>query len=306
LGGLDRLKIDAAKEAVGLVANKLDISVTKAALGILEVADAAMERAIRVISIERGYDPRQFSLLAFGGAGPLHAVSVASRLGIRRVIVPAAAGVLSAFGLVAAEIGHDFSQGIVRKLEGCDPGMIASILRQLRDRAQEQLRAEGVRQGEIRFHVSADLRYFGQSHELNVTLFEETARDRERWAIDAQFMQDAASLFHAEHSRRYGHATNDQPVEIVALRVRAVGPSSAVPVVQRLGEDRENGEEFSVDSWFAKDGPLRARVLHRGTLLPGSILDGPAIVYGDDATTLLPPGTTGRVDEYGNLILEIA
>ena len=305
LGGLDRLDLDAARVAVGVLASMLGISVEEAALGILEITDAAMERAVRVISIERGYDPRQFSLLAFGGAGPLHAVSVASRLGIHRVIVPAAAGVLSAFGLVAAEIGHDFSQGVVRSLKDCEPKRVAGILAKLRDRAQGELRAEGVEEGAIRFHVSADLRYLGQSHELDVPLFEAAAENIERWAIDAEFMQEITSLFHAEHSRRYGHAADDQPVELVALRVRAVGPPSEVPLVPTFGEDGENHDAGVADSWFAKDGPTRTHLLRRSELLPESEIEGPIVVFGEDATTILPPHTVGKIDKYGNMILEI-
>ena len=302
LGGLDRLDLEASRIAIERVASRLGLGVEQAALGILEIADAAMERAIRVISIERGYDPRQFSLLAFGGAGPLHAVSVARRLGISRVIVPGAAGVLSAFGLVAADIGHDFSQGVVRSLAEIEPREVGDILSMLRDRAHEELLAEGVDKMAIRFHVSADLRYLGQAHELNVALFD--AEDAAYWAIDAAFMSNIASLFHAEHLRRYAHAEDEQPVELVALRLRAMGPPSQPPRTRMLSEEAAAHEEVAVESWFAKDGPVETRILRRSDLSVDS--EGPAIVYGDDATTLIPPGTQGRIDQYANMILEIS
>jgi len=305
LGGLDRLDLDAARSAVGRVASRLNISVEAAALGILEIADAAMERAIRVISVERGYDPRKFSLLAFGGAGPLHAVSVAKRLGISSVIVPATAGVLSAFGLVVAEIGHDFSQGIVRSLLDCKPEMIAGTLAKLRDRAREDLSAEGVKEGTIRFHVSADLRYLGQAHELNVSLLD--TKVAEDWAIDQEFMRSIASLFHAEHMRRYGHAPDDQPVELVTLRLRAVGPGlMEVPSVRTAHKSTQGQSASMVKAWFTVDGPVEARVLRRGDIALSVGITGPAIVFGEDATILLPPGTDARIDEYANMILEIA
>ena len=305
LGGLDRLDLDAARRAVGRVASRLNISVEATALGILEIADAAMERAIRVISVERGYDPRKFSLLAFGGAGPLHAVSVAQRLGISRVIVPATAGVLSAFGLVVAEIGHDFSQGIVRSLPDCKPEMIASTLTKLRDRAREDLKAEGVKEDAIRFHISADLRYLGQAHELNVPLLH--TKVAEDWAIDQEFMRDIASLFHAEHVRRYGHALDDQPVELVTLRLQAVGPGlMEVPRVRTAHKGIQGQSASMVKAWFTKDGPVETRALHRSDIALGVGITGPAIVFGEDATILLPPRTDARIDEYANMILEIA
>ncbi len=303
LGGLDRLDLDAARGAIERISGRLGLGVEQAALGILEIADASMERAIRVISVERGYDPRQFSLLAFGGAGPLHAVSVAQRLGISRVIVPAVAGVLSAFGLVAAQIGHDFSQGIVRSLAECEPEVISSILSNLRRRAQAELIAEGVDVKAIRFHVSADLRYFGQAHELDVPLFD--VEDANNWVIDTGFMREIASLFHAEHLRRYGHASDEQPVELVTLRLRAMGPGSGE--VPRVRTSRKSAQDHSAtEAWFTKNGPVKTRVLRRNDLPPGSDLEGPAVVFGEDATTLFPPGTHARIDEYANMILEIA
>lgn len=305
LGGLDHLDMAAARKAMERVANPLGITIEEAAFGMLEIADAAMERAIRVISIERGYDPRDFSLLAFGGAGPLHAVSIARRLAIPRVIVPAVAGVLSAFGLVAAEVGHDFSQGVVRPLRECEPAVIKGILSQLCERTQAELTAEGVKKGAIRFHVSADLRYSGQAHELNVPLLDIGAKDTEPWAIDTAFINRIVSAFHTEHYRRYGHTANEEAIEMVALRVHAVGPPIKVTLTGTFRGEEEERETTRVNSWFTKENPVETNVVHRGGLLPESDFVGPAIVFGEDATTLLPPGTSGRIDKYGNLILEI-
>ncbi len=304
LGGLDSLDLEAARIATERIAGRLGIGVEHAALGILEIEDAAMERAIRVISIERGYDPRQFWLLAFGGAGPLHAVSVAHRLGIHRVIVPAAAGVLSAFGLVAADIGHDFSQGVVRSLKEIEARTIADILSTLRNRAREELLAEGVDKKAVRFHISADLRYLGQSHELNVALF--NTDDAADWAIDTEFVRNMASKFHAKHLRRYAHAEDEQSVELVALRLRAMGPPSRPPRTRIFSENASAHEDVVGEAWFAKDGPVNTRILRRSELSVDDSLEGPAIVYGDDATTLIPPGVMGRIDKYGDLILEIS
>lgn len=307
LGGLEHLDVDAAREGIKRLADHLDLSFEASALGMLEIADAAMERAIRVISIERGYDPREFSLLAFGGAGPLHAISVARRLGISRVIVPSAAGVLSAFGLVAAEIGHAFSQGVVRSLEKIEPQEIADILSKLRDQAETELAAERVDTATTRLYVSADLRYLGQSHELDVPLLEASAEEEETeyWQIDRQFIREMTSLFHAEHSRKYGHAEDDHTVELVALRLRAVGPPGQLPRMRMLDGGTASHDEIALSSWFTKGGSVETRAVHRSNLPQHSKFKGPMVVFDDDATTLLPPDTQGQIDEYGNLLLEV-
>ncbi len=295
LGGLDRLDLDAAREAVRTVSGALRLSIEQAALGILEVADSAMERAIRVISIERGHDPRAFSLLAFGGAGPLHAVSLARRLSIPRVIIPAAAGVLSALGLLAAEIGHDLSQGLVSPLRRVPPGVWDGLLETLRARGERELLADGIAPQAMRFQALADLRYLGQSHEITIPLADSPS--------DARFIASVEQAFHEEHRLRYGHAAPAEAVELVSLRLRA---TAAVPPVQvapeRAGSYRE---ETKTRAWFDRKGPVEASAVWRDSLEPGARLVGPAIVQGDDATTLLPPGIVGRVDPFGSLILEV-
>jgi N-methylhydantoinase A/oxoprolinase/acetone carboxylase beta subunit len=152
---------DAARRAIETVSRPLALPIEETAFGILEVADSAMERAIRVISIERGHDPRGFSLLAFGGAGPLHAVSLARRLAIPRVIGPAAAGVLSALRLLVAEVGHDLSQGLVRPLRGADPAALDQILLNLRLRGRAELAGDGIPEEAMVFRTFADLRHLG-------------------------------------------------------------------------------------------------------------------------------------------------
>jgi len=295
LGGLDRLDLDAAREAVRTVSEPLRLSIEQAALGILEVADSAMERAIRVISIERGHDPRAFSLLAFGGAGPLHAVFLARRLSIPHVIVPAAAGVLSALGLLAAEIGHDLSQGLVSPLRSVAPGTLHDLLETLRARGERELLADGVLPKAMRFRALADLRYLGQSHEITIPLLDSPC--------DERFIASVEQAFHEEHRLRYGHAAPKEAVEIVSLRLRA---TAAPPPVQVVPERNTSyPEERRTRAWFDRKGPVEASAVWRDALEPGAPLVGPAIVQGEDATTLVPPGIVGRVDPFGSLILEV-
>jgi N-methylhydantoinase A len=302
LGGLDRLDEAAAKKAIATVATPLDLTVEAAALGILEVADAAMERAIRVISIERGYDPRDFVLLAFGGAGPLHAVTIARRLAIPKAIVPTVAGVLSAFGLLAAKLGHDFGRGLVQPLREVEPEMIGGILTDLCRRGEEELLADGVEQEAMSFQASADLRYLGQAHEITIPLPDGDFSSPGTWKIEPAFIDRLEAAFHSEHRRRYGHAAADEPIELVAVRVQAIGPGERGASTPQVGEAVKATVK---PAWFNIEGPIETKVVHRGGLEQGDELVGPAILLGADATTLLPPETVGRADRYGNLILEI-
>ncbi len=304
LGGLDRLDLKSARDAIEHLAKPLRLTIEEAALGILEVADAAMERAIRVISIERGHDPRDFVLVAFGGAGPLHAVSIARRLSIPKVLVPTTAGVLSAFGLLATRLGHDFGQGLVRPLRELEPAKLERILSDLRQRGKEELFADGVKQEEMTFQASADLRYLGQAHEITVLLPEGGHGSPRSWSIGPSFLAQLETAFHEEHRRRYGHAAKDGPIELVAMRVRSEGP--AVRIVISPPKRREAFERMAKPAWFSPDGAIETKVFSRDGLTEESKLVGPAIVLGEDATILLPPQTAGRVDYCGNLILEVA
>jgi N-methylhydantoinase A len=298
LGGLEALDIDAARGAIGTVADALGLPIEKAAEGILEIADAAMERAIRVISIEQGHDPREYALLAFGGAGPLHAASIARRLSIPRVLVPATAGVLSAFGLLVSEVGYDTSRSVVQRLAALGEGAVRDMIEGLCAQGIDVLRGQGIDPSRIRHVVSADLRYAGQSHELNV-LFPPAS------AESSGLVESLAVAFHAEHETRFGHSDPSEEIELVTVRARAIGPPSLsdVPSVRAASATTT---ERSVEARFAGFGTVPTRVLPRTTLGEGGVIDGPAIVVGDDATLLVPPGVTGRCDRVGTILLEVS
>jgi len=295
LAGLDRLDADEARRAVASIAEKLCLSVEQAALGILRVADAAMERAIRVISIERGVDPRGYALLAFGGAGPLHAVSIARGLSIPRVVVPAVAGVLSAFGLVAAEAGREGSRSIVCPVREVDLGAVNAIVDDLAARGTDALIAEGVEVKGIRILLSADLRYAGQSHELEVAAAEPL--------IDCDVLDTLEAAFHEAHRERFGHAEPERVVEWVTVRVRVIGPEPGVDV----GWARRGVLEAvdAADVWFDAAGPVESKVYVREDVPRNAQFGGPALFVGRDATLLVPPGISGRADAQGAITLEI-
>ena len=295
IGGLDRLDINRARTAIATIAEPLGMGIEEAAFGILAVADAAMERAIRVISVEKGYDPRSFALLAFGGAGPLHAVSVARSLSIPKVIVPAWAGVLSALGLLAAEAGHDLSQGMVRRF---GPDLLAeldSAMRRLRGRGTEILSGEGIAPEDVQFRSSFDLRYVGQSHEINVSVAE--------GPLTAESLSRARDDYDHVHRLRFGHAAVDDPVEIVAARVHAAGPRTPLDWAADPGKGSPLPKETM--AWFDAGGPVRCAVMDRGAMAPGTPVNGPAVLVGEDATLVVPPGVSGSCDPYGSIILEL-
>jgi len=298
LGGLPRLDEGGAREAVVRLASALGMTVEEAAFGILDVADAAMERAIRVISVERGYDPRLFSLLPFGGAGPLHAVSIARRLGIPRIVVPPLAGILSAFGLLASEVGHDYSRSVVRPLGSLSVERLRAAFIELCFEGRRALADEGVRPEEVRFSLSADLRYHGQSHELNVPLPEGT----DPAGLDEEGLSSLSRAFHAAHRSAFGHSSPEGDIELVTLRVRASGPPVSIDLRWEGGSGSPIGEK---EVWFDRDRPVTTAVRRRGDLSPGETFIGPLILVGEDSTLIVPPGVEGRCDRYGNAILEV-
>ena len=298
LGGSLTLDVGRARNAIQSLGDALGLSIEATAQGILDVADAAMERAVRVISVERGYDPRDFSLLAFGGAGPLHAVSIARRLSIPRVIVPAAAGVLSAMGLLTCDIGRDYGRSILRSMADLRPEELVTQLRELEHSGLTQLLAEGIDEQDLRREVSADLRYYGQSHELNVRL-----RSAEGLDLSAADLDTWVESFHSEHEARFGHASRDEGVELVALRLRlSAPPAYAQPRVQLSGSLLDSCERAV---WFDATGSVSTQVIDRRGLSNGAHIVGPAILWGADATLVVPPGVEGTCDDMGTIVLEV-
>jgi len=289
LGGQMPLDAKRADEALARLGMQLGLDPLQAALGVIQVANAHMERALRVISVERGHDPRRFSLLSFGGAGSLHAADLARGLGIPRVLVPPLASTLSAFGMLAAEVVKDYTQTVM--LPGDTPVTeLAVRLESLARRGREALRAEGVAEADIRLEPFLDMRYRGQSYELIVPFGESVYAD-----------------FHAQHEHQYGYANRDGMVELVNLRLRAVGRVTPPPLLEQA-----SGEQDPAAAWMESrqvvfaDG-LRSTPLYRAERLqPGNRIEGPAVVVRSDTTILVCPGDMATVDGYGNLVIEVA
>jgi N-methylhydantoinase A len=279
LGGgevvLDRARAEAALAALG---ERLGLDAMGAALGVVEVANAEMVRALRVISVERGLDPRDFALVAFGGAGPLHACALAEELAVTTVLVPRAGGVLSALGLAISDLRRDLVAPLPAVLGEVDRGAVEDAFAGLEARAAQALDGATCTR-------AADVRYRRQSFELTVP---------------ADDWDDLEARFHAEHERRHGYAMAGEPVELVAARVTATVEVASPELRERPGSGaRPVGEREARFGDAAETVP----VFHREALGAGDELEGPAIVEFAEATCVLRPGWRGRVDEAGTLVL---
>jgi N-methylhydantoinase A len=290
LDGALRIDLAAAERAIDeAVGTPLGLSVAEAAARIVEVVNANMAQALRIVSVERGHDPQEFSLIAFGGAGPVHAAALAEDLQIPEVIIPPAAGAFSALGLVASDLRRDYSRTLYANLADVDPTRMEASIAAMEAEAVAMLDAANVPQERRAIIRQADLRYRRQAYELTVPLIEGRIN---RLVTDA-----LAEAFHAKHAQTYGHANRAEPVQLVNLRVTALGRLPALTLVQRADPDSARLRERDV--WFAGTGFIAAPVHWRPGLAPGALLAGPAIIEALDSTTVVPPGWQARFDEFG-------
>ncbi|OIQ50922.1 Acetone carboxylase beta subunit [Pseudodesulfovibrio hydrargyri] len=290
LGGGMRLDADGARKGIERLAVELGLGPAELAEGVLAVANANMERAIRVISVEKGFDPREFTLLSFGGAGGLHCAELARLLGMPKVLVPVDPGILSATGMLMADVVKDYSRTVMRPAgEFSGQAMEASFAELERDGLAE-LAAEGVPEERVVHERFLDMRYQGQSFEIVVP-----------------FGPDMAERFHALHEKRYGYRNADKPVEVVNVRLRSRGIADGKK--PEPGEAR--GEEVAAEALLGSqravfDGAaVTAAVLERSALMPGNRFTGPAIVTEYTSTIVVPPGAEVRVDPWSNLVMEL-
>ncbi len=283
LGGRVVLDVDAARAALAQVAARLGLpDPESAALGVVRIVDERMAQALRVVSVLRGLDPRTYTLVAFGGAGGLHACDLAARLGMTRVLAPAHAGVLSALGMLAAAPGRDLARTVIRPLAALAAADIEAQIERLAAAGGAELAAEGIVAAPA-LHATLALRYRGQSHTLNVP-----------WTGSVEAV---ATDFHAAHARRYGHRL-EHPLEVVTvrLRLRAAAPPLALP---RAGPAADAALGMTDVHGVAAPVP----VLARERLGAGARVTGPAVAVDAGATVWLAPGWSARADGHGNLLL---
>ena len=293
------LDIEGAKKAIyEHIAKPMDLTVEEAAEGILKVVNATMVRGIRMVSVERGHDARKFALVCFGGAGPVHAVALAKQMNIQKLIVPEAPGVNCALGLLMADFRHDYSKTFLHNLWNLDSAALSKEYAQMEQGALMQLVEEHVHENDIIFHRSADLRYKGQGYELELSIPN----------IDQYSAEDLRTIcrdYSNTHKDKYGYAMEDEFVEIVNIRLTAIGLLSK----PKLAEEPYVGEDCSAAIKGMRrvymDGTYKEiNIYDRRKLRHGNKIFSPAIVEQADSTTVLFEGYDAIVDKYRNLIIE--
>jgi N-methylhydantoinase A len=300
IGGEMKIFPELARKAVKKICEHLHTDEIGASSGIRTIAIANIEQAIRAVTIERGYDPRDFSLIAFGGAGPMFAVDVAKNLSIPSVIIPMSPGITSALGVTVADIRHDYARSRLTLVKSLSLEEINQIFKELRENAFKDFEKHGIG-SEAVYQTSFDLRYLGESYEINIPL---ASRKEGATAIE---LEDTLSRFHIEHDRLYGHSKPDEPVELVNFRLSAVVlAKKAVLKEQTLVGEQPVKEAFKGERDIFLEGKLvRTPLYERKFLKRGNVIHGPAIIEQMDSTILLPLGFKSIVDKYLNVVVRI-
>ncbi|HEY3726238.1 MAG TPA: hydantoinase/oxoprolinase family protein [Solirubrobacteraceae bacterium] len=298
-GGQMALDVDAAHRAVTALADELGLDTQVMAEGICDVINAKMAQAIRTLTVEKGIEPRDFALVAFGGAGPMHAPFLARELDVSEVLVPRFPGAFSAWGMLEAEIRKDFASAYYTPLAELDRADLAAALAEQEREALAALAEEGVGEQSARVQHLIDIRYIGQEYTLTIPL-----RGASEPAADG-FLDAISDRFDEAHDTRFGHANPGAPTELVAVRSTGLGDLKRVEAERFTGRrDGDAGGGFVRSIVFGR-GERDAAVARRDDLRPGSELPGPAVIIEATATTVIPPGSTARVDEFGTLVIEI-
>jgi N-methylhydantoinase A len=296
LAGDLELDFDAAGRALDPLAERLGLSRERVAQGIVDVANHNMAQALRLVSTDRGHDPRDSTLVAYGGAGPLHACELAQAQQIRKVLVPYHPGAFSAFGALLADTRFDYTQTAWMRLRYLDLDRVNDLFDSLERRASEDFSREGFVDAPQLLR-SIDMRYVGQNWELSVSM--------PGGKLGAGEFEQAAKLFEEEHERFYGYSIPGEELEMLTFNVAAVGARHSIELPRiDAGPAPEPLDRRGV-VFRADDGPVETAVYRRTDLPAGTELNGPALIGQVDATTLLPPGSSARVDEYGNLHITV-
>ena len=292
LTNIDRLDIAAAREALGHLGAQLGLTVEETALAILTIVNQRMAGRTRLLSVEQGHDPRDFALVIFGGAGPLHGAAIMREVGIKTMLLPPYPGVQCALGCAIADIHYDLALTVERRADALEPGWIGKILADQRAQGEAQLAASEAKVDRIRVSHVAEMSYIGQIHALRVDIEAD-------WSI-----AEMIAGFHAAYAREYGNTLGDIPVVLVSLKTAVRGvrdrvlrkPSALVSGTPRPAAMRK--------VWFEEWHDTA--IYHRADLLPGHSFSGPAIVEQADTTAVIEPGMRARVDGFGNILVEMA
>ena len=284
--------VRALEEHIG---RPMGINAEEAAAAIRDIVNNSMAEALRIVSIERGHDPREFSLVAFGGAGPLHAVALAEELEIPKLIVPPIPGGFSALGLIGTDIRRDYSRTLYQPLSNLRSAAVEAVWQELMAEGRRMLQATDIPEDRWQFLRSADLRYTRQAYELNIIAPDDP--------FDNALMEQLAADFHRRHEQTYGHQNTNEPVHLVTLRLSAVGKLDPLEIRHQTAT-QSKGEKARRSCWFPTIGKTDCPVYARNGLGPSSVIVGPAIVESLDSTIVVQPGWTASNDQYGFINIE--
>ncbi len=292
LGGDMSLDEDAARKAMEKLAPEANLDPTAFAEGILAISNAAMADAMRTITVSQGVDPREFTLVAFGGAGPMAAAFLAQELDIREVLIPRFPGTFSAWGMLQTDLRHDFTMSFFRAADGVDVDELDAAYKDLEAEGKESVLKEGIAEKDISYQRSADMRYTGQEYTINVAVPS---------TVD---MDEVIKNFHEAHQRRYGHSSPGTPIEFVNIRVAAIGTVGKVAASEKV-QDKQSDDAVLGEREAIFDGKShKTPVVARDRLGTKDHIDGPVIIEEQSATTVVPPGWKVSVDDKGNVLLK--
>jgi N-methylhydantoinase A len=300
LGGEMRLDRKAAEQALKeRLAKPLHVDLERAAAGMLQVATAAMANAVRHVTLERGLDPRDFTLIAYGGGGPLHASSVARELSIGTVIIPNAPGHFSALGMLMADLRRDYVQTLFVRMDDMEMSDLEERFKALETEGRKALEASGMTTDRIVFERSADMRYVGQEHAVAVRMPPDVSSESAR--------DEIKRFFDEAHELRYSHSAPEESADIVSLRVSAIGRlgKPQFPKISQGSSKPRGAERGTRTVIFEGAGALEATVFDRAKLQAGNVITGPAVIEEAASTTILEPGDTVTVNPYGHLIMKL-
>jgi N-methylhydantoinase A/oxoprolinase/acetone carboxylase beta subunit/N-methylhydantoinase B/oxoprolinase/acetone carboxylase alpha subunit len=299
LAGKERLHLTAAEQAIAAhVATPLGLSPVQAAHGIHRVVSTTMAEGIRLLSVKRGVDPREFAMLAFGGAAGLHVSRVARQLQIRQVLIPAAAPVLSAYGMLSTDLQYDFSHSYTISLSSIDLDQARTLMREMEHKGRARLTAQGVDEAAVQVQYSADMRYLDQVYEVNVPVPDLELQP-------AALLAAWSESFHARYQELFSYHHQDQEIRLVTLRVSVIGRRPKVPLptqemVAGVAASPSSQRRVFLGEW------QEVPVFSTESLLPGVTLEGPAILESSFTTVLVEPGDQVRVDQHGGIVLHVA
>ena len=297
LAGRLAIRADKAEAAITeRLAGPLKLDVDATAAAVVSIVNNAMAEALRIVSVERGHDAREFSLVAFGGAGPMHAAELASELGVREIIIPPIPGGFSALGLVATDLKRDYVKTFYAPLTGIDPADINAVYQGMEESARDMLRATDIPESRWVFERAADLRYLRQAYELTVPAPAD--------AVTPETLDALANGFHEKHRQTYGHENRNEIVQMVNLRLTAIGRLEGLDLRQTSATGGGSSMTGSRKVWFKGTSRIDCAIHDRDKMNAGAEAPGPAVIQAVDTTIVVPPGWTARADDNGYIIME--